>query len=140
MQMSAGQIEIGGIIVSGFASISGGSINASNQRGDFHEFPGPWNLVATDRGPIQLSGAALDPLVRTAARDHSTIRICGTGFAVDGVPVRYGLIKKPTDKLSGVLKSGDAIDNAFGHRGADCDGVACTGKSMRLPPKKHRRD
>lgn len=139
--MSGGLLRRSGFIVSGYAVITGGSVVAESapSQGRYGRIPGPWNFIATGRGLIDLYGASLNQYVSLGARERSTIRIHGTGFAVDGVPVRYGLIKKPTGKLSGVLQSGDPIDNAFGHRGADCDGVACTGKIMLMPPR-HRRN
>ncbi len=132
-----GAILWGGIVVTGHASISGGSVSAHPEpvSTPYGLQPGPWNFIAEEGGVIHLSGGTLNEHVSLAARDQSSIRIFGEDFSVDGAPVPYGFLKQRTGVLSGTLASGDTIENAFAQRGGDCDGEACTGRIMVFPSR-----
>jgi hypothetical protein len=57
------------------------------------------------------------------ANDACKMTITGSGFAVDGVPVPYGDLTAPKGRLTGILESGDFIDNDFYQNDADHNGT-----------------
>ncbi len=142
MIMSGGSIGSCGFEVSGFASISGGSIYRSSGTEyrqcllrPTDEQPGQWNFVARDNGWIHLSGGSLQETVGLAARGDSWIRIFGSDFEVDGIPARYGYVSQQTGVLTGTLASGEPINNRFAQKGGGCGDVACTGRMILLPAR-----
>lgn len=44
---------------------------------------------------------------------YGHLEILGTNFAIDGVPVASGPVTQVTGTLTGTLRSGDPIDNAY---------------------------
>lgn len=138
MFMSAGSLNESELLVDGYASITGGNIHAApvpaGNRNGFVFTPGPWNFFGLDDGLIELSGGTLNEFVSIGPRDSSRIRIFGSNFAVDTVPVGFGALPSASGRLSGTLPSGDAIDNPFGHRGANCGEQACSGRVLVLAP------
>ncbi len=135
LRMSGGLNEPAGMRVAGYASVSGGRIFAypTVVSDGYYEIPGRWNMIAEGQGLIDFSGATLNEFVSFGARDDSRIRIFGTDFTVDGVPVPYGLLTQKSGTLSGMLESGDLLENAFAHGGGDCV-MACTGRIFVLMP------
>jgi hypothetical protein len=140
MRVTGGSIREGGVRASGYVLIEDGTFSAASEPAGpggalyYGYIPGRWNCIAEGHGLIEFLGAALTEFVSLGARDNSTIRLFGSGFAVDGVPVPYGSVPAPTGLLSGTLQSGDTINNAFAHQGGDCGGVPCTGRVIVLDP------
>lgn len=135
MIMTAGGLTEDGLTVSGYAAISGGSmIAAPEATTGYYGVPGPWNFIAEGEGVIDLSGGAVGEYVSLGARDSSRIRVFGSAFAVDGVPVEYGPLTATEGELSGLLASGDPIDNAFAQQGGSCGDQVCTGTVLVLKP------
>jgi uncharacterized protein YjbI with pentapeptide repeats len=145
LKMTGGSATPFGVRVSGYADIQGGSISSEAEAywDLYGEVPGPWNVVAEGTGLIDLSGGLLQDAdgvgtdyvaPRFAARDASRIRLFGSGFVVDGVPVSLGSISTPAGTLTASLANGDPINNPFAHRGADCGGQPCMGRILVLAP------
>ncbi len=135
MFMTSGSIGPGDFRVNGYASLSGGMILALPATDDPPDvFPGPWNFSSYESGLIEMTGGAFGEYVSLGARDASRIRLFGSSFAVDGMATPHGALPSPAGILVGTLASGDPINNAFAHRGADCGGQPCTGRILVLAP------
>ena len=140
MRVVGGSVREGGVRVSGHLSIEDGTFSAASEAAGpggalyYGYLPGPWNCIAEGAGLIEFTGGALTEHVSLGARDDSTIRLFGSGFAVNGVPVGLGRLPADEGLLSGDLQSGDPINNAFAHQGGDCDGVPCTGRVIVSAP------
>jgi uncharacterized membrane protein len=137
-----GHIGPGGLVVSGYASVSGGTFSAVAAPVDPF-LAGPWNFSSVQSGLIEITGGDFTQTevpesdlasLRFGARDGSRIRIFGENFSVDGSSANFGSLLLPAGTLSGTLPSGDLIENRFGHRGADCGGQLCTGRILVLAP------
>lgn len=68
-------------------------------------------LQAGDLSSITLSGGSIGDKIN--AFGSSTLTIVGASFEIDGVPVGFGAVSATTGVLTGVLASGDALDNVF---------------------------
>ncbi|HEB90319.1 MAG TPA: pentapeptide repeat-containing protein [Deltaproteobacteria bacterium] len=136
LRMSGGDIGEAGAVVSGHAEISGGDVHArpAPAPGPYGRIPGPWVLLSAGEGLIELTGGQLGQYVALGAQDQSTIRVFGSGFSVDGMPVPLGTLAAKSGILTGSLESGDPLDNFFAHRGADCDEGVCSGRIVVLAP------
>lgn len=75
------------------------------------------NVGGSDASRIEWRGGQASGTV--FANDAARIVIVGSGFAVDGVTVPPGVIASAAGTLTGTLASGDSVNNAFRHRGAD---------------------
>ena len=76
------------------------------------------NLFVFESGTAVLRGGTLrigQPVDAgiLAVNDFATLTVRGSGFAVDGSPVPYGPLVATSGTLSGVLASGDLINNPF---------------------------
>lgn len=65
-------------------------------------------LVAGVSARVTWRGGSVEGAV--SARDSSTIDVVGSGFAMDGVPVPYGVIEAEFGTLTGMLESGEPVD------------------------------
>ena len=73
-------------------------------------------LAVRDSAEIVIrSGRVTGPL--GAIEPTSTITIVGRDFAVDGVPVSFGVIPFEVGVLTGRLEAGGSIESVFGHAG-----------------------
>ena len=79
------------------------------------------SLAAQDSSTITVTGGEVRGDI--LAFHSSAITIVGTGFAVDGGPVGYGMIMALDGMLTGMLDSGEMINTRFCHGGSG----ACTG-------------
>jgi hypothetical protein len=112
LEMSGG--SVGSDLLAATASevyLFGGSIGA--------------NLRSENSGSIDWSGGSVGSDV--VADDNAVIRIYGTGFTVDTVPVPYGALAAAEGTLRGNLNDGTAIEVPFYHAGAFWSGNAVTG-------------
>jgi hypothetical protein len=73
-------------------------------------------LHANGSASIDWSGGQVGSSV--VAEDDAIIRIYGTGFTVDAVPVPYGVLAAAEGTLRGTLNDGTTIDLTFFHAGA----------------------
>jgi hypothetical protein len=73
--------------------------------------PTSFFLHAKDRATVEISGGNLLEVLR--AEGESQVTIFGTNFAVDGVPVDFGLLPPTTGQLTGTLADGATIDVQF---------------------------
>jgi|JI10StandDraft_1071094.scaffolds.fasta_scaffold34683_2 probable HAF family extracellular repeat protein len=131
-EMRGGTIRDSTIYVSGRAVLIAGRISADSADPEYISAIGPWSLIARASGSIDIRGGLIDPFIKLAARDTSTIRIFGTTFSVDGSDVPYGRLVAAQGVLSGSLASGDSISNAYAQKGANCGGIPCDGKIVVL--------
>jgi len=86
------------------------------------------HLNAFNEASVTLSGGTIGGFL--VARDDSVITIIGSGFAVDGVPINFGTIEATSGVLTGMLASGELIDNPFRHNGFN---EAITGTIHLIP-------
>ncbi len=103
LDISGGEVT-GGVRAKGTvrASIRGGLIRGAVEARDSVRFEIDGGVI---EGPLLAHGA--DALI--------TLR--GGDFAVDGVPVAYGVVPVAVGRLTGTLVSGEQIDTLFEHRG-----------------------
>jgi cysteine-rich repeat protein len=78
------------------------------------------SLDALEFSAVTMSGGTADSLL---AYGSSTIKVVGTDFAVDGVPVPYGNLTALTGTLTGTLASGDPIDASLRQGGGNFTGT-----------------
>lgn len=106
------------------ANISGGSIGFELHTYDFSQASISagsiaYDLMAYHDSEIFISGGSIGDEIDV--RDNSEVTISGSDFEIDGVPVDYGQITTGsidefgnlTGTLTGVLQSGDPLDNVF---------------------------
>ncbi|MEZ4282160.1 MAG: pentapeptide repeat-containing protein [Myxococcota bacterium] len=139
LRVNEGVVGPSGVLVSGYADIRGGRFLAEAEPYNYGygQIPGPWNFhrrgIGLDRRVWRESQwASTGP--KMGPRDTSRIRLFGSDFSVSEDPVPFGTLDALAGTLSGTLANGDAIDNAFAHRGADCGGQSCTGRILVLAP------
>ena len=84
-------------------------------------------LEANDSSVLTLSGGSVGTTLQ-AEDAGAVINIIGDDFAVDGQPVPFGLLPSLSGTLTGVLRSGDLLDNEFFHLGASCPTGLCEGR------------
>ena len=90
-----------------------------------------YNLPAYDSSSVTMSGGTVGRDL--VAFDSANIWIVGHSFAVDGVPVGEGPIYETTGILTGVLESGELIDNRFCHILTGACGEVATGLITLVP-------
>jgi hypothetical protein len=70
------------------------------------------NIVRTsDYSQIIILGGSFANRLR--ATENSIMTIYGSDFNIDGIPISYGQITVPTGILTGILASGESINNDF---------------------------
>jgi hypothetical protein len=89
-------------------------------------------VIDVERTQLQIQGGAVTADL-IANHPDGSIRITGTNFAVDGIPIGDGPISAPSGTLTGRLLSGDPIESRFCQR--SCPQVYYTGGIITLIPE-----
>ena len=69
-------------------------------------------ILAYDSSTVTITGGSTG--AQLAAHIGSTIVVVGSDFAIDGIPVPYGLLPANVGVLTGLLASGDSLDTFLG--------------------------
>jgi hypothetical protein len=107
--------ELGGALTaygSSTVTLTGGAVGSNTRT------PWSYGLTAFESASVTISGGSVGGDLQ--AYDSSSITIIGAGFAVDGVPVDFGPLAATTGTLTGMLESGEPIENEFCHQGGAC--------------------